>query len=130
MAIKRVNVANGTFVLNSADTYVLGDASDGLVGTFAVHFVDDNTFSGSVSVKARSRAISNGASTPAFLAIPYLPLNLNGSAGTYGTGVTTAITTNSIILVPASGLEIALDCTSYTSGSATVYVTPVVGAAA
>ncbi len=130
MAIKQVNVANGTFVINAADTYVIGDVSDGLVGTWAIHLVNDNSLSASITVKGRSRAIGQGASTPAFVAIPYLPLHLNGSVGTYGTGSSAALTTTSYILVPATGGQIALDCTSFTSGSATVYCTPLVGAAA
>jgi hypothetical protein len=58
----------------------------------------------------------------------YKKLYLNGSVGD-GSLASTAITTNSLIEIPASGMQIALVVT-YTSGSASGYVMPTTGGAA
>lgn len=136
MAIATIGGGNRTIVITTtanggegAATYILSDVSDGLVGTYAIHFVS-SSFSGSVTIKARSRLIPNSATTPAFLAIPYLPLNTGGSVASYATGATAAITDTGIILVPASGLVVAIDATTVTSGTLTAYVVPIDGAAA
>ncbi len=118
------------FNITSEDSYVIGDADDGFVGTYAVHLVSAS-FSGVIKVKARSRLIGGiGVTSPAFVQIPYLPLYLNGSVGTYGTGSSVDITGTSILLIPASGLQITLDCTTFTSGAMACYVTPLLGASA
>lgn len=117
------------FVIDSADTYVIGNASQAFVGTYAIHLVS-NSFSGTIVPKIRAYGIGNSAASPAFLEVPYLPLYLNGSPGTYGTGSAADITDTSYILVPASGGMLALDCTAYTSGSMTCYVIGQAGAAA
>ena len=97
-----------------------------------------SSFSGSITVKARSahpQATAIGANMGvagddiAFSAVPYQTNFLNGAVGD-GTLVSTAITGTSIIVIPASGVEIALDCTSFVSGSMTGYVVPLEGAAA
>lgn len=123
-----IQVSN-QFVINSQDTYVIGNASQAFVGTYAVHLVSDS-FSGVIVPKLRSLVIGNAAATPAFLEVPFLPLVLNGTVGTYGTGSSADITDTSYILVPASGGTLALDCTSYASGTMTAYVIGQAGAAA
>lgn len=136
MALATIKGGNRTIIIRpTADggegvaTYILSDVSDGLVGTYAVHFVSAS-FVGSVTVQGRSRLIQDSADTPAFLPIPYLALNTAGTVGTYATGATAAIADTGIIHIPASGLTIALDATTVTSGSLTCYVVPVDGAAA
>lgn len=111
------------------NTYVLGDGSDGVVSTFAVQIHESTNGTCSFTVQGRSRVVPTGQTAPPFEPIPYLPLHLNGAVGTYGTGSSVALTTDSVILIPATGLEIALDVT-YTDGQFDVYVTPMVGAAA
>jgi len=113
--------------ISATNTYELGDASGGVVGTFAVHIVA-NGFTGSITVKARSRVAEAQSDGITFQPIPYEKLYLNGAVGD-GSLVSTAITGNSIILIPASGLEVALDAT-VTAGSVDVYVMPLEGAAA
>lgn len=136
MALSTIKGGNRTIIIRTtADggegvaTYICSDVSDGLVGTYAIHFVSA-TFVGSVTIQGRSRLIADTATTPAFLPIPYLALNTGGSVGTYATGANAAITGTGIIHVPASGLTIAIDATVVTSGTLTCYVVPVDGAAA
>lgn len=131
MGIVRVN-GERSFKIDGANQYQLGDAALGVVGTLAIHIVNDATLVGAITVKARSRVKDASDANIPFLPIPYEKLYLNGAVGD-GSLVSTTITGDSIILVPASGLEIALDLTgvgAYTSGSATAYVSVLEGAAA
>lgn len=114
----------------SNDIYPIGDASQGFVGTMCLHFVAADSFDGDVTVVARSRYLGATVATPAYLPIPYLPLNVAGTAGTYATGSSATVGDTGIILVPATGLTIALSCANWTTGSLAVYWTPVAGAAA
>lgn len=127
---EKFTIAGGT---NGTDTYVIGDASQGNVGTLCVQVYTRSAGTVSIQVQARSRIAGTlataGADAPPFEPIPYLPLHLNGSVGTYATGSSAAITGDSIILIPATGLDIALDVT-YTSGTHDIYVTKLNGAAA
>lgn len=120
-------------VTNDTDTYVIGDASDGNVGTLCVQVYERVAGTCSIAVQGRSRIAGTltaaGADAPPFEPIPFLPLHLNGSVGTYATGSSAAITTDSIILIPATGLQVALDVT-FTDGEFDVYVTKLNGAAA
>ncbi len=114
---------------NGTNTYILGDASQDFVGTFAIQVYKRVAGTISITVQGRSRLAVGTATTPPLEPIPYLPLHLNNAVGTYGTGSSVAITDNSLILVPATGMDIALDVT-YTDGSWDIYVVPVIGAAA
>ncbi len=109
------------------NTYVLGDASDGVVGTFVVHIVDTGSLSASIAVKARSRNPDADAAAVTFVAWRYSSDYINGSLGD-ATMINTAITTTSLIRIPASGVQIALDVT-FTSGTATIYIVRIEGAA-
>lgn len=101
--------------INSADTYNFGNAGSGEVSTTMFHLVS-SSFSGSITVKGRAMDTEN-----TFAEIPYRALHLNGAVSD-GSEVDTAITDTSIIEVDSTGLDVALDCTSYTSG--TMAVTP------
>jgi hypothetical protein len=119
-----------TLGTGSTDTYIVGDASDGVVGTILVHL--DTTSAGTVSVvvKARPRSVPWADTTPPFLPIPYLSLCDGGTVVTGATYATAALTGDGdLILVPASGLSIALDVT-YTSGTHVLRVERLVGASA
>jgi len=109
--------------------YIIGDASDGIVGTFCVHLFNSGGLGVSVVVKARSRLEQAYIDNAPFLPIPYLGLNVNGAVGDATTHGTAPLTTDSIILIPATGLQIALDVT-YTAGTGKIYWVPTVGAAA
>lgn len=127
MAIK---LFQGTYqLLNADDTYVLSDASDGFVGTILVHLVTLSAGTTAVTVKARARDIPWADTTPAYLPIPYLSLCAGGTVASYATGATAALAGNDIILIPASGLSVALDV-DYTSGSFGCYVQRLIGASA
>lgn len=111
------------------DTYILGDTGNINVGTMAIQVVTRSAGTISIAVQGRSRLGAGTDAQPPLVAIPFLPLHLNGAVGTYGTGSTAALTGNSLILVPASGLDIALDVT-YTSGTHDIYISRLQGAAA
>lgn len=116
-----------SFVIQSADTFYIGTGDETYVSTLLVQLVS-NAFSGSVTVKSRAQGPAAATAAVAPVAVPYLPLNVAGTAGD-GTMSSAAITGSVMFLVPASGQMIALDCTSYTSGALTAYVTPCAGAA-
>jgi hypothetical protein len=111
------------------NTYVLGDASDGIVSTIAIQLVGVG-FTGSVTVKARARnpEAAQPVSPPmpaapvAFVPIAYLAL---GAAPP--TWSIAAITASALIEVPASGKSIALDVTAASAGEMWVYWTPCEG---
>lgn len=114
---------------NGTNTYILGDASDGVVGTYSVQIFEDTSGTCTFDVVARSRVATGTGAEPPFEPIPYLPLHLNGSVGTYGTGSAAQITTDSLILIPATGLQIALDI-AFTDGVFVVYIQRMIGASA
>lgn len=115
------------FSIVSADQYKLNNASDGYAGTIAIQLVSAS-FSGSVSITAR---VHRGGQTnaTAFVACNYVSIYLNGSVSDQ-TYKSTAITTTSLILVPATGLDIAINCTSFVSGALNVTWSPATGSAA
>lgn len=124
------NITSGPqkFVISAVNTFVIGATDSAFVGTFHVHLVS-SSFSGSVTVKARSAQKDASVDSVPFVTCNYLNTYVNGAVGDQ-TYVNTAITTTSEILIPASGRQIVLDCTSYTSGTLTAYITPLIGAAA
>lgn len=114
------------FVIDGANTYKLGSAdAGGGSGGWVIHLVDTGSFSGSIAVQGQARALELAGAADALLAIPYRALNVNGTVGDGGYA-STAITTESLIFVPAMAIDVALVVT-YTSGSMTAYVTPMVG---
>lgn len=116
------------FTINASNVYVIGDASDEQQnGGFLVQIVDDSSYSGTVTVEGQSWVARLQGLADNFVGIPYRKLYLNGSAGD-GSFVTTGITTNSVVFIPACGMEIALSV-AYTSGAAHALVIPVLGAA-
>lgn len=131
---------NGSkFAITAVNNYVVGIAAPHgeYVSTWAIHIVS-NTATGSITVSCRSgaREATNKAANMevagddiAFVPTVYKSLNLNGAVGT-GALVSTAITGTSVIHVPATGLQISLNCTALSAGTFTVYAVPLVGAAA
>jgi|SRR5262252_2087604 len=128
------NQINRTIMLGPAPgnqgtgQYILGDASDGIVGTFSVHLYNMSGLGASAVVKARSRLEQAYSDNAPFLPIPYLALYLNGAVGAV-TYQVAPLTADSIILIPATGLQIMLDVT-YTGGTGRIYWCPCEGAAA
>ena len=104
------------FSINATANYLLTDVGDGAVGLLAIHIIDTSSYSGSITVKAKAK----GAPSTAYVAVPYIPLYLNGSVSD-GVQVSTAITTTSVVCIDATGLDVSLEVT-YTSGTASVYV--------
>lgn len=116
------------FTIDATGLYSLGTAHAYTTGVINIHLVS-NSFSGSVTIAARNiagAATSPSDNTVAPVAVPYTKLYLNGSVAD-GSTVSTAITTTSLIQVPASGMEIIINAGTVTSGSLTVYYTPLAG---
>ena len=109
-------------------TCIIGDASDGLVGTFSVHVRNISGLAATITVKARSRVEQASNDDAPFLPVPYLKLNLNGAVA-LAVYDSAPITGDSIILIPATGLQIALDVV-YSGGTGRIYWSPMEGAAA
>lgn len=125
-----INAAGGDFIIDGANTYIIGEGADTVASTLVVHLVSAS-FNGTVIVKKRSNAPQAIANNIAFVATPYVKEHLNGSAGDQSY-VTTTITGNSgdsLIVIPATGGQIAL-VTTLVSGTMHVYVSRVEGAAA
>jgi hypothetical protein len=124
------NVLTGgpTFPIKGANAYYLGNAGQTFVSTWAVMIVNDASFVGSISVKSRIQGKEAADASVAPVPVVYVARYLNGSVGTDAL-VSTAITTTTLMIVPATGQNIVLDCTSYTSGSCSVYAFPYEGAA-
>lgn len=123
MALKSVREQ---FNITTNDTFVLGDGSENNVGVFVLDIVPNGGATGTITVQGRASNIGGvSTTTPAFVAIPYQSLHVNGSVGT-GAFVTTAITSRTLILVPASGISVALSMASV-SGTWTVYARPLNG---
>lgn len=110
-----VIAAGQSFSIASADTFIISGQKQG-AATIILVDLRSVSFVGSITAKCRA---AGSANTP--LAISYRKHYLNGAVGDE-TFVSTAITTDSIIEFNAAGLDIVLDCTSFTSGSATVNV--------
>lgn len=128
MPAAAINHRTGTFTIDATGLYSLGIGHLGFSSAINVQLVSDS-FSGSITVKARNLAA--GAASPSNdtvppVLIPYTKLYLNGSVAD-GSTVSTAITTSSLIQIPSSGMEIVLDAGTVTSGTITVYFTPVAG---
>lgn len=113
----------GKFVISAVSTNILAAAGGPeFVGWYAVQLVATG-FTGSITVKARaaSKQATADGDNIAFAAWYYL-LNT-------GVVATAALTASALIMIPASGMEIALDATTVTAGTVTVYAVPVKGAA-
>jgi hypothetical protein len=123
-----VPASGPSFVIQSGDTFYLGNGDETFVSTMLIQMVAD-AFTGSVTVKARAQGTVPASASVAPVAVAYLPLNVGGTAGD-GSLSSSAITGSAMLLVPATGQTIVLDCTSYTEGTLTVYFVPCAGAAA
>lgn len=123
-----VQIPGPKFTLKSADAFYIGNAEVTYVSTWAIMLVS-NTFSGSITIKSRIQGDVAAADSVVPVAVCYQARFINGSVGTDAI-VSTAITGTSLIIVPATGQSIVIDCTSFTSGSMTVYAYPYAGAAA
>lgn len=114
----------------TVDEYVkLGDSSDvGDNGGWIVQIVDVSSLSASITVVGQCLNVTRQNSADIWVAIPYRSLHVNGSVGT-GAYVSTALTGNSLIFIPAGGMTVALNV-DWTSGAGTIYATPVIGSCA
>lgn len=100
--------------IDAANTFNFGSGGTGLQ-TKTVFHLASSSFSGSITVKSRPI----GGST--FSAISYKLQSITDSSADAPLS-TAAITDSCIIEVETKGSEVALDCTSYTSGSMVVTV--------
>lgn len=100
-----------TITIDATGVYPLGEAEGSRVSTWSIQIVDAS-FSGSVRVVGG--AISSGVA-----AVPIGYKNRATEAV-----ATAAITTDAFIQVDSAGTDVAIECTSYTSGELTAYCIP------
>src|SRR5690348_16442239 len=91
-------------VIGAADDWKLVHPDSGTVTRWLLHFVNDNTFSGSVTIKGAMAGFGLTA-----VAIPYAKLYQNGAVGD-GSQASDALTTTSIIEVVADGMDVVFSC--------------------
>lgn len=115
-----VQPVGGSFTINAQNTYITPGAHVYGVATKVVQLTS-SSFVGSVTVKGR---VAGSSATP--VAIEYIKRYLNGVVAD-GSKVSTAITTDSLIEVDSAGIDVVLDCTSFTSGSLAVVTKDLVG---
>jgi hypothetical protein len=84
------------------------------VCSYLIHF-QSASFSGSVTIKG---GVIDKAYT--LIALGYKDMETGDNA-------TAAITGNALVLVDASGINVVLDCTAYTSGTLAYTAVPLVG---
>lgn len=118
---------NPKWTITGTGTNLIGDVDRLFVGTFAVQFVNTGSFVG--TIKIQSRLIDAAPDAVTSVQVPYLARYLNAavSDNLYHTA---DITDASLIYIPASGENTVINCSAYTSGTMTVYVRRLVGAAA
>ena len=109
----------------SNNTYVVG-TGDETSASWITLDIRSVSGTGTLTIVARSSSKYADDDTLAFLPVMYRPMNLNGVAAA-GALVVTGITTDSLVMVPASGQTIAILSTGATTGSFNVYVTPTAG---
>lgn len=124
-----ITVLKRKFTINAANAYYLGNAHGESVSTWMIQLVADGSWNGTVKIKARAMGDDAATDAVAPVQVPYLKRYLNGSVADDSL-VSSDITTTSIILVPASGQTIVVDCTAFVAGTMACYAWPVEGAAA
>lgn len=118
-----VQASGSKFKIAGVNLYILGNASESSIGAWLIRLVS-SSFSGSITVVGNDGGKAVVDDAVAFVPIVYHQNYLNGSVAD-GTLVSTAITGESLIIVPASGMSVGLNVTSYVSGSLIAYVTPI-----
>jgi hypothetical protein len=118
--------------IDTAGVYELGDSGDNIVASFSVHVKPSTSPAlngGSITVKARPKGTdAETNSHNAGVAVPYIKSHLNGSVGDE-TAVSTAITGESLIIIPATGRVPILDVATITAGYWDVYIDRAQGSA-
>lgn len=95
----------------------LGDAADGLVGTYVLHISGGGTYSIVLRKKIRGGSVANGSAPTT---------NYVNFATGVGVAAGTAITAPTLVSVDCAACDLILDIT-YTSGVCTVEAEPVLG---
>lgn len=117
------NVIGRKRVITSADDgkFLLLSDSGELAGVWVFEFVPDNEepFEGTLSVMGRIQGQQAFEDEVAFTPIPYRASVLNGVTGTH-TLKTDPITSHSLLIIPATGLAVAV-LVGCTSGTGTLY---------
>lgn len=103
-----------TGTIDAADQFNLPNPMSDRVCSYLIQF-ESASFSGSVTIKGAALDSKN-----TLIALAYKNMAT-------GVNATAAITGNAMVLVDASGVGIALDCTSYASGSLSYTAVPLIG---
>jgi len=113
----------GYWNVNETGLLALGNTSEETVGSMLVQIVGTG-LTGSFTVKGRLTGAHTG--TNGYVPIPYRRRSLGGVASD-DTTVSAAITGDALIVIEADGLDIAIEVTALSAGSAKVYVLPLRG---
>lgn len=116
------------YVVTAADHEkypTLGEPSPTAVGMWSVSFAPSDDWVGSFQITARERGRGPGDDSAGFGGIGYIRVQLNMAAADYGL-TNDLIQGHATILIPASGLSVAL-ATTVTQGTCTIYSTPLEG---
>lgn len=104
---------------------MLGNAAEGCVGTWLVHWVPDLNFTGSLALVGRAYGQPASDAVVAVLGVPYRRVNINGVASDYGFD-SVALTGPSIVTAPANGLALGF-LVSCSAGTGMLYTWPLEG---
>lgn len=107
-------IVGGAFKIDGVNAYILPGAAASPVSTKVIQIVGTALVGLSITVKAR---VAGTTATP--VPISYRKRYLNGAVADE-TNVSTAITTDSLIEVSSAGVDVVLDVTALTSGTAAV----------
>jgi hypothetical protein len=107
---------------------ILGDVNEVEGGAWAVHFVPDASFVGTLIVLGRARGRAADTDGVGFAPIPYRRISLNNVAQDYAI-VQDTITNTAIIQIPSAGLSVAI-LVNCSAGFGFVYNHPIAGATA
>lgn len=113
-----VSTISQKLLINAVNAYFIGGDAE-FVGTYVVHFVASG-FTGSVTVKARALTVPEAAAD----SVTPVAWYYRTAAGVIATA---AITGSALITIPSGGVELVLDCTSFSAGTLTAYISRIKG---
>lgn len=106
-----------TYTIDTTAVINLGEAAEGVVGSWTIHFLGAGSYSVVLRKKLRRSSLADASAPTTYYE--------NHSTGV-STAAGTAIATPTLVVVPANGCDVILDIT-YTSGVCTIEAVPLLG---
>jgi hypothetical protein len=116
-------MSNTTATISATGTTLLSNDANSAQQVLLIQF-HSNAFAGSITIEGQNQA---GVLVTAWVPVNFVKRYLNGTAAGGGSMSGNAITDESMIEVPMSGMNLRLNCTARTSGSMDVCAIPVNG---